>query len=104
MISRRAGGARGPREDFQQLERLDKGAVLGSCSLFVRGCHMHIHECLWGRRNDGAEWVRLPDKEWTGHDGQTRHTKLITWESDPVARRFEAAALAAIHRLVEAVP
>jgi hypothetical protein len=85
------------------LRKIDKpgSALRGTCSLYLKGCHQHIHDVLWGEGN-GREWVRLPDREWTGQDGKSHRSKIITWENDTVARRFEAAAIDAIHALIAA--
>jgi hypothetical protein len=85
------------------LKRIDKGAVYGTVTLWIPRWKVRFYEVLWGRRQSGQEWLQLPERSWTGQNG-TRHTKLIGWDDDETTRRFEKAALDAIHRLVAQTP
>ena len=83
------------------LKRIDRGALYGTVCLSIPRWKLKFHEVLWGHTADAREWVRLPAREWTGSDGAKRYAKLISWGDATTDRRFQEAALAAIHQLVD---
>lgn len=82
------------------LHKIDKGAVIGTFTVWLPEFDLRIYEVLWDRRGEGgAEWVRLPTRQWTGNEGATHYNKLFAWGSERSSRDFEQAALEAIHTL-----
>jgi hypothetical protein len=82
------------------LKRIDKGSVLGTVSLHIPSWKLKFRSVLWGRTEDGREWVRLASREWTDGNGNKHYEKTVAWDDAAMDRRFQEAALAAIRRLV----
>jgi hypothetical protein len=83
------------------LKRIDKGNTFASVTLlFPRWEGLRIHQCLWGKKRDGTEWVLLPSRSWV-ENGTTHRAQLIEWADTKAAERFRSCALQAIHRLIE---
>ena len=84
------------------LKRIDKGNTFGTVSLRFRYWEgLQIHGVLWGRTSNGAsEWVLPPCQAWRAANGTTTRTTLIEWGDREAQKRFERAALLAIHKLV----
>jgi hypothetical protein len=84
------------------LRRIDKGSVIGTCTLWLPDLNLRIYECLWGRRGENrSEWLMLPRRQWTANDGSVHYARLLKWGDDSTARTFEKAALEAVHRVAE---
>jgi hypothetical protein len=81
------------------LKRIDKNGVRGSFTIYFPAFDLRVRGCLWGVKSDGQEWVALPSRAWTGNDGETRHTKIVSFGSFKSDKAFQAAALAAVHEL-----
>jgi hypothetical protein len=86
------------------MKRIDKNGVRGSFTCYFPAIDMHIRECLWGEKTGGREWVSLPSRSWTNNDGETRHSRIVTFGSFKSDKAFQTAALAAVHELEAKTP
>jgi hypothetical protein len=84
------------------LRRLDKGQVLASVDISIPAWHLKL-SCLWMSK-DGGEWISLPVNKFTTREGKTAYTKLVEITDEVAYKRFQAAALAAAHKLNDDVP
>lgn len=83
------------------LRRLNRNTLQGTVDLEVTAWRIKFCGCLWHRR-DGREWIAFPGREWTGQDGRRQFANLIDWTDDTWRKRFQQAALDAIHDLERA--
>jgi hypothetical protein len=76
----------------------NKGSVVGTADL-VLSSGIVIKGCGLVRVADGQEFVSFPSRDWTDSQGKRHFQDILAFANPDVAKRFKAAALAAIKRL-----
>jgi hypothetical protein len=80
------------------------GPILGSLDLFIPSPEsLHIH-CVWQRNERGHERILLPRVKVETPHGAIHHKSLMRWHVGAADERFQASALAALHRLLAEDP
>lgn len=76
-----------------------KGTLRAFVDLELTRIGLVLRDCAWHRQADGREWVGLPSKPYQGADGVTRWKPMVEFapNASEKRRRFQEAALAAIH-------
>jgi len=62
--------------------------------LVIQNCTLHEKE--------GARWIGLPSRQYTKDDGSKSYTPLVEFATREARQRFQAAALEAVDRFMEA--
>jgi hypothetical protein len=93
--------------DWRPLER---NTLRGFVTLTLDPIGIVIRECTLHRVADGREWIGLPARRQTNKDGSPRidpntnkpaWTPLVEIPNKEARARFQKAALAAVHALVD---
>ena len=77
---------------------IGKNTVVGSVDITITKWRFVFRGCLW-HRNGEHEWTNFPAKEWIDQAGSRRFSNLGEFVHRDDARRFQDAALAAVHEL-----
>jgi hypothetical protein len=80
------------------LRPIHKNSLIGVVDLTVPRWRIVFCGCTWHRRGE-KEWVNFPGREWTDQAGTKHFANLITFTDEDSGRRFQGAALAAIHAI-----
>jgi hypothetical protein len=78
------------------LRRIDKNTLVGSVDITVTKWRFVFRGCLWHRKGE-REWLNFPAREWTDENGARKFANLGEFINHGDARRFQEAALAAVH-------
>jgi hypothetical protein len=73
-----------------------KGTLVGFALLALSNSGLRVHDCPVHCKND-KWWVGLPAKPYTGRDGVQRWQPIREFGDNDSRRRFQEAALAALH-------
>ena len=81
---------------------MDKGSFRASVDLELTRGGIIFKHCGWFRNAEGQEWVTLPSQRYEGANGVARYTALVEFalNAKEARRRFQEAALAAIHAVL----
>ena len=94
--------------DFCPMER---NTLKGFVTLSLEPSGIVLHDCTLHRTADGREWIGLPGKPQIDIDGRQRrdpvtgkplYTAVVEVVGREARDRFQEAALAAVHRLLDA--
>lgn len=96
-----AGASGGHRElSIADWKAHRKNSLQGFLSLILPS-GLVIHNCSLHQR-DGARWIGLPARQYVKDDGAKSYAPLIEFTSKDARQRFQAAALEAVDRFMEA--
>lgn len=89
---------------------VQKNTLQGFCTLHLAPSGLVLNDCSLHRMADGREWIGLPAKPQLDKDGQQRrdpstgkplYAPIVEIKGKAERERFQAAALAAVHRLAD---
>lgn len=61
-----------------------------------------INNCALHQKKEASKWIGLPSRRYRKDDGSTGYSPVIEFSNDDARWRFQAAALAAVDRFMEA--
>ena len=77
---------------------IGKNTLVGCVDLTITRWRFVFRGCLWHRDGE-REWINFPAKEWIDQAGSRKFSSLGEFVHRDDARRFQDAALAAVHEL-----
>lgn len=89
---------------------MQRNTLQGFCKLTLEPSGLVLNDCTFHRHLDGREWVGLPGKPQIERDGQPRkdpntgktlYAPVVEIIGKEARERFQAAALAAVHALID---
>jgi hypothetical protein len=91
------------------LRRIDRNTLVAFCTLRLDPSGLVLNDCSYHRKDD-REWIGLPGKPQIDRDGTPRkdpntgkqlYTPVVEIPDRNQRERFQQAALAAVHKLIE---
>jgi len=89
----------GPGIIASNLRWVRKNTLQASIDLEVPAWCLKFKRCLWHRKGD-KEWIAFSSAEWTDGSGAKHYADIVEITRRDVRDRFQAAALVAIHAIV----
>ena len=88
--------------EVSNINPINKGNVLASCSVYIKPWHVLFHEVLIFEKG-ANRWISLPSRKYEAN-GETKYVELVSFDSDAVKRRFRDQIMTAVDKFLAGNP
>lgn len=81
--------------EITNVNPINKGDILASCTVAIRPWKMKINKVLVFRKGQNT-WVTLPREKFETRDGEVKYTDLIEFDDNGATKRFRDQVVGAV--------